>query len=191
MLSSLAALGMVVGVSSPWFALIASFCVLGLFDLALPYLRTRMPPSLRQVRPWEIQSGTYRAIGVPVFGALLRRSPLRLLNRRVYLKSANRDLSLVRTHLENAESAHFWGAVATLPYVVITICEGWWAALTSVMVFNVGVNLYPILHLRLARARIDRAVQNSRSRPLRPTLAGNAPDREPPAVGPRSEARDA
>lgn len=164
MVISLVALGRVVGVSSPWFAVIAAFCLLGLLDLAGPFLPTRMPQSLRPVRAWEVQSSTYRAIGVPAFGDLLRRSPLRRLNQRVYLQAAGSDLSLVRTHLEQAESAHFWGGVATIPYIVIAGIAGWWAAVTSIVVFNVVVNLYPLLHLRSARARIDRALKNNPSR---------------------------
>ncbi len=164
MVISLVALGRVVGVSSPWFAVIASFCFLGLLDLAGPFLQTRMPRSLRQVRPWEVHRKAYRAIGVPAFGDLLRRSPLRRLNQRVYLKAAGSDLSLVRTHLEQAEAAHFWGGVATIPYVVFAGIAGWWAALMSLVVFNVVVNLYPLLHLRWARARIDRALKTDPSR---------------------------
>lgn len=36
MVLSLAALGRVVGFDSPWFAVIAAFCVLGLSDLMMP-----------------------------------------------------------------------------------------------------------------------------------------------------------
>ena len=164
MVFSVALLGRVVGGDSPWFALIASFCVLGLFDLLLPFIRIRMPRFFRPVRAWEVQSGIYRAMGVPAFGELLRRTPARWLNRRVYLNAFRGDLSVVRTQIENAESAHFWGAVATVPYLAVAWSKGWWEALMSVMLFNLIVNAYPIFHLRTVRARIDETSRKGRTR---------------------------
>ena len=166
MVFSIGVFGSIVGVASPWFALIASFCVLGLFDLAMPFVRVRMPRAIREVRSWERRSSTYRAIGVPAFGEFLRRTPLRLLNRRVYLNAFPSDLPAVLIHIENAESAHFWGGVATIPYLVLAWGREWWGALTGVVLFNLVVNLYPILHLRTVRARIDLATRRSCSRHL-------------------------
>jgi len=155
MVLSIAWLGRVVGVDSPWFALIASFCFLGLFDLVHPFVPILMPRFLRRVRSWEVRGGAYRAIGVPIFGEFLRRTPVRRLNRRVYLQAFRGDLSAVRRQIENAESAHFWGGVATVPYLVLAWSRGWWEALMSVVLFNLVVNAYPIFHLRTIRARID------------------------------------
>ena len=166
MVASIPMFGRVVGFASPWFALLASFCVLGLFDMTLPFVRTRMPQFLREVRSWEVRGGVYRAIGVPTFGTLLRRTPLRLLNRRVYLKASISDLPAVRTHIENAESVHFWGGIATIPYILIAWSLDWRGALTSIVLFHILVNVYPILHLRTVRARIDNATSNIRSRHL-------------------------
>lgn len=163
MVASVSLLGRAVGFASPWFALIAAFCVLGLLDLAMPFVRSRMPRYLRQVRTSEARSRAYRALGVPMFGEFLRRTPLRLLNRRVYLTALHRDFTSVRTHLEDAEAAHFWGGVATIPYLALAWSRGWWSALTSVMIFNLVVNLYPILHLRSVRARIDETVARKRA----------------------------
>ncbi len=162
MLCSVAALGHVVGVASPWFALIASFCVLGFLDLVMPLVRIRLPRPLRLSRPWEVRSAVYRAMGVPVFGAILRGTPLRMLNKRVYMNASYRDLRPVRTHLENAEAAHFWGGMVTLPYLILAWAQEWWSALTSVVLFNLLVNVYPILHLRSVRARIERREVKSR-----------------------------
>jgi hypothetical protein len=96
MLFSIAALGRVVGMASPWFALIASFCVLGVFDVTRPFATIRVPRAIRSLRPWETRKEAYQAIGVPAFGVVLRRTPLRLLNRRVYLRAASHDLRVVQ-----------------------------------------------------------------------------------------------
>ena len=156
---SIAALGHAVGPASPWFGLVASFCVLGLLDLMMPFVRLRLPRSLREVRSWEIRGGVYRALGVPAFGAFLRGSPVRLLNRKVYLKACARGLAPVRTHIENAEAAHFWGGLATIPYLLLAWIRGWWDTLAVVVLFDLIVNIYPILHLRSVRLRIDNAIR--------------------------------
>lgn len=166
MVFSLAALERVVGVASPWFALIAAFCVLGLFDLAMPYVRMKMPSTLRQVRGWEVRGNVYSAMGVLAFGQVLRRTPLRLLNRRIYLRPSVGDLPAIRVHLENAEAAHFWGVVATIPYLALAWTRGWWVPLSSVLFFNLIVNVYPIFHLRFVRARVEGVLDRNRSRNL-------------------------
>lgn len=163
MILAIAAFGWVVGPASPWFGLIASFCVLGLLDLAMPYVQLRLPGSLRELRPWEVRGSVYRAMGVLAFGAILRGTPLRLLNQRVYLGASPRGLGIVRSHIENAEAAHFWGGLMTVPYLVLAWDQGWKAAFTTVMLFNLVVNAYPIFHLRSVRARMGRTLQQRHS----------------------------
>lgn len=86
MVISLALLGRMVGIASPWYCLVASFSVLGLLDLAMHFVHLRLPRSLRTIRAWELLGRVYERLGVRLFGTLLRRSPLRLLNRRVYFE---------------------------------------------------------------------------------------------------------
>jgi hypothetical protein len=163
MVASIILLGRAVGFGSPWLGLIASFCVLGILDLAMPFIRLRLPQALREVRAWELRGGVYRTLGVPVFGRVLRRSPLRLLNRKVYLRGFARDLTAVRLRLEETEAAHFWGGLVTLPYLGFAWTQAWWSNLTCVMLFDVVVNIYPIFHLRAMRGRIEQALLRGRS----------------------------
>ena len=157
LLLSVAGFGFVAGLASPYFALYASICLLGFFDLLRPLIRIRLPGPIRKVHAWETRSGPYRIIGVPAFGALLRKTPLRLLNKRVYLKETCTDLSNIRLQLEDAEAAHFWAGVATVPYLALAWNRGWWDSFLAIAIFNVVANLYPILHLRSVRARLERA----------------------------------
>ncbi|MCU0252792.1 MAG: hypothetical protein MUE61_21585, partial [Vicinamibacterales bacterium] len=72
-------------VASPWFVFVAMVCVLGLAFVAQPIVMIRMPGPLRAIRTWEARGRVYRALGVPAYGRLLRRTPLRLFNVDVYL----------------------------------------------------------------------------------------------------------
>ncbi len=159
MVLSIVALGQAVGLESPWFGVVASFSLLGLMDLTMPMIRFRLPSSLRALRAWEIRGDAYRRLGVQAFGMFLRRTPARLLNRRVYLELQGRDLALVHAYIEDAEAAHFWGCLATVPYLAFTWFRGWSSAVVAVALFDVFVNIYPILHLRSVRGRIERALR--------------------------------
>lgn len=143
-------------VESPWFVVLAMVCFLGLMSVAKEVVRIRMPRVLRGVRGWEARGRVYRAVGVPAFGKLLRRTPLRLLNRDVYLAARTRDAAALAAQLEAAEASHFWAALLVVPFMVRLAGAGGWLALFWVTAAQVLVNLYPILHLRLARHRLER-----------------------------------
>jgi hypothetical protein len=144
---------------SPWFVLVAMICFLGLAFVAQPLLMLRMPPPLRALRPWEIEGRLYRALGVPRYGSLLRRTPLRLFNRDVYLRTGDRDAARVGAELEAAEASHFWAAVLVLPYMIHAARTGAWDALAGISFAQLAINVYPIMHLRLSRYRLTRVSQ--------------------------------
>ncbi len=160
-------------VTSPWFVVAAMVCFLGLMSVAKEVVRVRMPRALRGVRGWEARGRAYRAVGVPAFGKLLRRTPLRLLNRNVYLAGRTRDAGALAAQLEAAEASHFWAALLVVPFMVRLAAAGSWHALFWVAVAQALVNLYPILHLRIARHRLDRLAARTRS--LSKSRASDAP----------------
>jgi len=107
---SLALIGQLVGLASPWFGLTVMLDFLGIVAFARPLLPLRLPPCLRREREWEISGRLHRLLRVPTFGLLLRRTPLRHLNPLVYLKQYL-DPAVVQTQLESAEAAHTMAAV--------------------------------------------------------------------------------
>ncbi|HEY2396451.1 MAG TPA: hypothetical protein VGH81_10805 [Rudaea sp.] len=152
---SLALLRRVVGLTSPWFALMTMFDVLGLVAFARPLFLLKLPGFLQREREWETKGRLYKALGVPAFGVLLRRTPLRYLNPLVYLKRCP-DPSIVQGQIESAEAAHLLAATLLVPYMTYAGVHGWWSAVAWLMVAQIGVNLYPVLHLRWVRVRINR-----------------------------------
>lgn len=159
--AALWAWGRSAGPDSTWFATTASFTLLGLLDLARAFVR--LPVLLGPVRGWEAKGRCYRRLGVPGFGGLLRRSPLRLLNRQVYLGAQARDPQAIVRELEGAEAAHTLAFIFSALYMMLAAGKGWWAAFAGVALFNLAENLYPVLHLRQVRARIAvLAAQRSR-----------------------------
>jgi hypothetical protein len=152
---SLALLGSAVGFTSPWFAVIAMFNFLGLVAVGRPLFFLELPSFLQKERGCEVRGKLYKALGVPAFGSLLRRTPLRYLNRFVYLKQCA-DPSILRAHIDSSEAAHLLAALLLVPYMAYTCAQRWWSALAWVTVVQITVNLYPVLHLRWTRVRINR-----------------------------------
>jgi hypothetical protein len=152
---SLELLRSAVGLTSPWFALMVMFNFLGLVAFARPLFLLKLPGFLRKEREWEMKGKVYKTLGVPAFGALLRRTPLRYLNPLVYLKQCP-DPSIVQAQIESAEQAHLLAAALIIPYMVYACVHGRWSAVAWLMVVQIGFNLYPILHLRWVRVRINR-----------------------------------
>ena len=149
---------------SPWFVFVAMVCVLGLAFVAQPIVMLRMPGPLRPIHPLETEGGLYRALGVPAYGTLLRRTPLRMFNRDVYLRAGFRDTARVVEELEAAEASHFWAALLVVPYMAYLARHALWAPLAWITLAQAFINLYPILHLRLTRHRFDRLDARSASR---------------------------
>lgn len=148
--------------ASPWFVFIAMVCLLGLAFVAQPIVMLRMPGPLRAIRAWEAAGRVYRAAGVPAYGTLLRRTPLRLFNRDVYLHEGLEGAARVGAEIEAAEASHFWAAVVVAPFMVYLAVRGRWASLGWITLAQVLVNVYPILHLRHTRHRLDRLARRRR-----------------------------
>jgi len=153
---TLVVFGKVVGVASPWFALVVMLDLLGLIALGRPLFLLRMPGPLRTLRAWELRGRLYRRLAVPAFGALLRRTPLRYLNPDVYLGKSRDDFANVIAQLEGAETAHFWAGMLITPYIAYACSRQWWDVVGWFVLLQVLGNLYPVLHLRWARARLGR-----------------------------------
>jgi hypothetical protein len=97
---SFAMLSTLVGIASPWLALLLLLYFLGLAKVAEPLFRLKMPKRLYELRPWEQEAEMVRRLRISSFGRLLRRTPLRYLNSAVYLDRHRRGAPEVRLRAE-------------------------------------------------------------------------------------------
>ncbi|MCJ7555982.1 MAG: hypothetical protein MUP90_03590 [Gammaproteobacteria bacterium] len=159
---SLVMLAQVIGYASPWIALLLMFNLMALAKVAEPLFVLRMPATLTGLRRCELTSGVYRRLGVRVFGTVLRNTPLRFLNTGVYLSSEARDLHSLYRRVASAEATHFWAALLFMPYIGYLYLSGRPQIATGFLAVQVLFNVYPILHLRLMRGRLDAILQRGR-----------------------------
>jgi len=170
-----------IDVSSPCFTLLMMFYFLGVIGAARPLFLLRLPSWLRRLRPWEKRGRLYQRWGVPVFGLLLRRTPLRYLQPLVYLQKPSKDYAALFAQIEGAEAAHLCAAVLLVPYTVYACIQGRWGVLLCFLVLQIIGNLYPIWHLRWVRCRLEFVSEKKRqirgthasSHALKPSATGH------------------
>jgi hypothetical protein len=153
-----ALLEQVLGISSPWMALMGMLCFMGIARAAEPLYPLKLPACLGGLRSWEISGAVYRALAVPAFGRCLRDTPLRFLNTSLYFSPSRPDPLAIRRQAESAEAIHFWAAVLLLPYMLFCAVDRQWSVVGWFALVQVLGNVYPIMHLRLVRARLDRTI---------------------------------
>jgi hypothetical protein len=144
------------GPESPWIAFMLFWCFLGVARFADPIFHIRLPKGLRDVRPWELRGDVYRRLAVPAFGTLLKDTPLRFANTTVYVSGSRKDLPRTLRQVESAEACHFWAAVLLMPYLVYCAWQGKWGVLGGFVILQLLANVYPIMHLRSVRGRLER-----------------------------------
>jgi hypothetical protein len=140
-----------------------------------------MPKRLYELRRWEQEAGVVRRLRIPRFGRLLRSTPLRCLNSGVYLDQRRRHPLEVRLRAESAEAIHFWAGVLFMPFIVLAATTARWSALGWFLLAQLFVNIYPILHLRHIRWRLNRAMRRMEQAETRRL---NGCGRRSPARGP-------
>jgi Glycosyl-4,4'-diaponeurosporenoate acyltransferase len=151
-----AMLASVIGPGSPWLGLLLMFYFMGLAKFAEPLFMLRVPRAIHTLAPGLPDSRLYRWLGVQSFGMLLRNTALRYLNDSVYRSGGRKSLKDLLRQVESAEAIHFWGAVLFTPYIAYVWSRGYLKEAALFVVVQVLFHLYPILHLRLIRARLGR-----------------------------------
>ena len=109
------------GANSIFFACVVAFVPLGWMAFVNEVVELSVPERLRTLRPWELSGIQYRALGVPVFGAILRGSVLRHLSPRVYLGTIPTEPTVVCRHFGSGRSNSRLGNCphASLPCICV------------------------------------------------------------------------
>jgi Glycosyl-4,4'-diaponeurosporenoate acyltransferase len=125
----------------------------GMFHTVVPL---GLPASILKVRKREFTVLRWRWTGVALFGLALRTTPLRHLGGSVYLAQCANDSARVLRGLQEAEEIHIWSVLLCFPWLVFWCMQGLWFSAASSLAVHALLNVYPILHLRLTRGRMER-----------------------------------
>lgn len=151
-------------VTSPSFVFLAMFVFMGWIAFARPLLVLPIPPPFRRLHKWEYAGAIYRHTGSIWFGHILRTTHLRYLQPLVYLNQKSLTPREVWRQIEGAEAVHWWAIVLTLPYLVYATVIGEIEIVGFFLIAHLGLHLYPIMHLRHVRTRMDRHFEKKATR---------------------------
>ena len=149
------------GYRSPAFALFLNWMVMSWWAILGGTLKWSLPlsPHYFNIRGWESTGRVYRLLGIGLFKRLLVRGPLAALNPAIRSQGGRRSLSELTEKMCEAEAGHVLIFVVMLLFVFSAALQGWWGSVFWLLLFNMLLNLYPIMLQRYNRARIERILQ--------------------------------
>jgi hypothetical protein len=156
------------------FAVIANWLIVAWVAVIGPAIRWRLPDAYLRLREWERDGRLYRRLGVPLFGAVVRHTPLRTLTPDAYLHGRPGRIGIVLDLCAHAEAVHVWIFLLALPLALYGVARGWWGAVGWLLAINALLNLYPVLQQRMIRGRLERAL-GRRATPLVSSPTGLRP----------------
>jgi hypothetical protein len=116
----------------------------------------QMPKETFCLASWEADGRIYERCGIRQFRWLLLNTPLGWLNPRVRLNVRSPDLDWLEREMQYAEGTH----QASFFLGVISAMVAFWTGHRTVAiwltVFNVAINLYPVMLQRWNRSRLER-----------------------------------
>jgi hypothetical protein len=144
------------GSKSPLLAITVTLLVAAWTGMLQTILPLPLPARILKLRRREVSLLRAQWSGVRLFGRILRGTPLRRLGGTVYLAEHGADPVLVVSAIRDAEAIHAWSMLFSIPWLAWWIHQALWLAAGSSLAVHLALNVYPILHLRLARARIEK-----------------------------------
>jgi hypothetical protein len=138
------------------FAFAINWALMGFAYVVWLVVPIRLGRGYYRVRSVEHDGRLYELLGVRLFQRILRL--LKLHGRRPfpgYVRGPTGGASLVATTL-GPETAHLLIFAVVSGVAVDATLRGWWNTAGWLMLFNIVLNLYPVLSLRFVRARAER-----------------------------------
>ena len=117
-------------------------------------LNLSLVPSYYKIRSFEINGRLYEWLGVRLLKKLLRRGPLSALNPKVRLTGGRSALPELEQNMRDAETGHAFVFITMVVITIYPLLQGWWRAVGWWLMFNVLLNVYPIMLQRYNRSRL-------------------------------------
>ncbi len=149
------------GAASAWFAFLVVWVPMVAVGLLSRVAQLRLPERYHALRPFERDGRVYERVGVRLAKSVLRRGPLAVFNPKLHLPAERTpaELSRLAQRMRDAEASHAVLFVAELAVVGHALARGWWTAAALTLLFDVLMNLYPVMLQRYNRARLAERFQ--------------------------------
>jgi hypothetical protein len=137
-------------------------------------LHLSLGPRYYHIRAFEKNGRIYKSLGIRLLKKLLRRGPLSILNPELRLSEGRSALSKLDQKMRDAETGHVVVFATMLTITAYPVLQGWWKATAWWLLFNVLINIYPVMLQRYNRARLELLVdrlERSRTNRQKPSVA--------------------
>jgi hypothetical protein len=144
------------GAASVWFAFLVVWVPMVAVGSLSRVVQVRLPNRYHELRRFERDGRVYERLGVRLAKSALRRGPLAVFNPQLHLPAERTPAQLAHLaqRMRDAEASHAVLFVVMLAVVVDAAARGWWPAAALTLVFDVLMNLYPVMLQRYNRAKL-------------------------------------
>lgn len=155
----------VLGFRSPFFAFMLNwfiFCWAGMvFSLIDAPVHLIFAERYYAIKDFERTGRIYERLGIRLFKWMVYRGPFRIFSPTMRLSKFSEGLTAsnlrrLENETRNGEAVHWLVFVLVLPFVGYAALRGWLGAVVWLMAFNVVLNVYPVMHHRYNRNRLQR-----------------------------------
>jgi hypothetical protein len=134
-------------------AAVINLAVVAWSSFVLPLRGLPAFESYYRLRRWERSGRPYRALGVHLFRALVRRGPLATFNHALPAAWRSGDPERIEHEIRAAEAGHGIAFAIVLAYAIVACLRRDVAGAVWLLALDVPMNLYPVLLQRYHRAR--------------------------------------
>ena len=145
-----------IGFRNPGFAFIVNWLVMtwvavigGVLHVSLP-----LPPRYYRIRPFESDGRIYEFLGTCLFKRLVSCGPLLALNPTIRFSGDRSSLSGLAQKMRDGEAGHLIIFLIMLVILGYAVINGWWDLAAWLLLFNILINVYPMMLQRYNRARL-------------------------------------
>ncbi len=117
----------------------------------------------RYYRPKEFEKSgrIYEMLGVLLLRKLLRRGPLHLSAPALEYSGRREHLPTLERETRTAESVHLLSFLSSFLLIAYAHYKGWLDLAVWLMLYNVLINIYPIMLQRYNRVRLEKVIRHS------------------------------
>ena len=145
------------GARSAGFAFLLVWLTMCWVTLVLLAFPLRFPSIYYQLRPGERDGRRYEIVGVLVAKRVLRRWPLNIFNPKLHMPRVRdaQGLAKLDAAMRIAETNHAVMFLIVLLAIAHALVRGWRDAAAWTLLFNIVINVYPVMLQRYNRGRLE------------------------------------
>ncbi len=144
------------GIRSFAFAFLSNWLIVSWVALVGQLVFFRFGPGYYRIRPFEQDGRLYERMGIRLFQKLVGRGPWAVLNPTLRFSRSRAQLASLEEEMCKAEAGHLLAFLMVTVAAGFAVVRGWPDAAGWLMLFNIPLNLYPVMLQRRNRAHVQR-----------------------------------